>query len=211
MSTLDTKTKVLDAAEHLFAQNGFHATSLRAITSRAGVNLASVNYHFGSKEALLDSVIERRLVPLNRARMEMLEDELGEAEREKRRPRVKAIIRALVAPTIRFSGSGAGARNFIILVGRAISEPSNVVREGFLKLMGPLIYAMLEALGAAMPGTDRKVLVRRLHFTVGALAHTMRMCDDKDLPEEFRLACGAPDDIITGELVDFLTAGMESG
>jgi AcrR family transcriptional regulator len=68
----DTKQRILDAAEHLFALEGFRGTSLRDITGRAGVNLAAVNYHFGSKEALLRAVMERRLIPLNQVRIERL-------------------------------------------------------------------------------------------------------------------------------------------
>ena len=64
MSQSDTVQRILDAAEVLFAQKGFAETSLRAITSRAGVNLAAVNYHFGSKEALVQAVFERYLTQL---------------------------------------------------------------------------------------------------------------------------------------------------
>ena len=62
MSQPDTKERILDAAERLFAREGFHNTSLRAITGEADVNLAAVNYHFGSKEALLDAVISYNFV-----------------------------------------------------------------------------------------------------------------------------------------------------
>ncbi|NOQ41505.1 MAG: TetR family transcriptional regulator, partial [Desulfuromusa sp.] len=65
MAQYDTKTRILNSAEQLFAREGFHSTSLRTLTSRAEANLASVNYHFGSKDALLQAVIERRLLPLN--------------------------------------------------------------------------------------------------------------------------------------------------
>src|SRR5579883_3052628 len=70
---VDTKTKILDAAEKLFAQNGFDATSLRDITTEAEVNLAAVNYHFQSKDSLIDAVIARRIEPVNRKRLELLE------------------------------------------------------------------------------------------------------------------------------------------
>src|SRR5258705_19078 len=69
----DTKTRILDTAEKLFGQNGFEGTSLRDITAQAEVNLAAVNYHFQSKDSLIDAVIERRIEPINRRRMEMLD------------------------------------------------------------------------------------------------------------------------------------------
>ena len=69
----DTKKLILDVAERLFADRGFSATSLRELTSEAGTNVASVNYHFGSKEALLAAVLERRLRPINERRLEILD------------------------------------------------------------------------------------------------------------------------------------------
>src|SRR6478735_10998937 len=67
-----TKGRILDAAEALFLEHGFEATSLRAITASAGVNLAAVNYHFGSKEELFQAVLTRRLDPMNQERVDLL-------------------------------------------------------------------------------------------------------------------------------------------
>src|SRR5437762_13635541 len=69
----DTKTRILDAGEHLFMEHGFEATSLRQLTSAAGVNLAAVNYHFGSKEELFQAVLTRRLDPMNQERIQLLD------------------------------------------------------------------------------------------------------------------------------------------
>src|SRR5206468_11715977 len=67
-----TKARILDAAEALFMEHGFEATSLRAITAAASVNLAAVNYHFGSKEELFQAVLTRRLDPMNQERVDLL-------------------------------------------------------------------------------------------------------------------------------------------
>src|SRR6202171_5183423 len=71
-ASADTKTRILDAAEHLFMEHGFEATSLRQLTSAAGVNLAAVNYHFGSKEELFQAVLTRRLDPMKQERIALL-------------------------------------------------------------------------------------------------------------------------------------------
>src|SRR3954453_20324524 len=71
-TSADTKTRILDAAERLFVEHGFEATSLRSLTSAAGVNLAAVNYHFGSKEELFQAVLTRRLDPMNQERIDLL-------------------------------------------------------------------------------------------------------------------------------------------
>ena len=70
----DTKTRILDAAESLFMEHGFEATSLRQLTTAAGVNLAAVNYHFGTKEELFQAVLTRRLDPMNQERIDLLDE-----------------------------------------------------------------------------------------------------------------------------------------
>src|SRR2546426_2395230 len=67
-----TKERILDAAETLFMEHGFEATSVRLITAAAGANLAAANYHFGSKEELFRAVLTRRLDPMNQERVELL-------------------------------------------------------------------------------------------------------------------------------------------
>ena len=89
MSQPETKQRILNAAEHLFATDGYHATSLRVITTAATVNLAAVNYHFGSKEALLEAVIVRRLSPLNEVRLGKLEALLKKAKQANEVPSVR--------------------------------------------------------------------------------------------------------------------------
>ena len=94
-----TAERILDAAEELFADLGFDATSTRAITTRAGVNLAAVNYHYGSKDALIEAVFARRLVPLNRERLELLDR--VEARAGAGGPAVESIVEAFVRPPMR--------------------------------------------------------------------------------------------------------------
>ena len=76
---MNTKDRILDSAERLFARDGFEATSLRAITAEANVNLAAVNYHFQSKEALVQTVIGRRMGPVNAQRLALLDAYEAEA------------------------------------------------------------------------------------------------------------------------------------
>src|SRR5438874_13479918 len=90
----ETRTRILDAAEELFMQHGFEGTSMRILTAKAGVNLAAVNYHFGSKDALIESVFRRRLDPMNVARIAEL-DKLQAADRT---PSPHPHIRALLPP-----------------------------------------------------------------------------------------------------------------
>ncbi len=98
----NTKQRILDAAESLFAIKGFRGTSLRAITGRANVNLAAVNYHFGSKTALLEEAIKRKIQPLNQIRRKRLEEVRKKARKKGKKPEVKAVLMAFIEPTLIF-------------------------------------------------------------------------------------------------------------
>lgn len=197
----DTKRMILDTAEMLFAAHGYHPTSLRAVTRSARVNLAAVHYHFGSKQALLEAVIARRLGPLNAEREERLTAlpaEAGAAE----------ILRAFLVPTLELRDSGPGARNFLTLVGRAMVEPDESVRSVFLAQMQGLLERLYARLTRALPGLPGRELYWRLFFALGTMAHTMRMADKlRHAPP------GVAVEVSTEELVDMLTrfiaAGME--
>src|SRR3982750_1892652 len=108
----ETRTRILDAAEELFMQHGFEATSMRALTARASVNLAAVNYHFGSKHALIEAVFRRRLDPMNATRIAGL-DKLEATERS---PPPEAIIRAFLSPGLPLlEDAKGGGRHFVRL------------------------------------------------------------------------------------------------
>src|SRR6186997_3167761 len=111
-----TKPRILDAAEALFMEHGFEATSLRQITTDAGVNLAAVNYHFGSKEELFQAVLTRRLDPMNQERLALL-DQL-EADAAGKPLSCEAIIGAMFIPALKLARDKArGGKNFLRLLG----------------------------------------------------------------------------------------------
>src|SRR4051812_1421835 len=117
----ETRTRILDAAEELFMLHGFEGTSMRLLTGKAGVNLAAVNYHFGSKDALIEAVFRRRLDPMNVARIA----ELDKLEAATAAPTPEAIIRAFITPGLRLMADGKdGGRNFTRLLRRTYTEPT---------------------------------------------------------------------------------------
>src|ERR1700728_3725650 len=116
---MNTKDRILDTAEHLFARDGFDATSLRAITAEAGVNLAAVNYHFQSKEALVQAVIGRRMGPVNAQRLALLD--AYEAEAGDDAVPVAKILDAFLRPVVEMVGSHA--HEFVPMIGRLYTEP----------------------------------------------------------------------------------------
>src|SRR5205809_3159162 len=117
----ETRTRILDVAEELFMQHGFEGASMRMLAAKAGVNLAAVNYHFGSKHALIEAVFRRRLDPMNLARIAEL-DRL-ENDTAGRPLTADAVIRAIVGVSLRMmEDTRSGGRTFVRLLGRTYTE-----------------------------------------------------------------------------------------
>jgi AcrR family transcriptional regulator len=208
MSQPDTKQRILDAAEHLFARNGYHATSLRGITTTADANLAAVNYHFGSKEALLEAVIVRRLDPLNEIRNSQLEALLQKAELAGELPSCREVLRAFVEPTLRLRQQGSEAEDFIALIGRTLAEPRGIAMSIFLRHMQPLLQRIFQALALSLPALTEQDLFWRMHFTMGCLSHIMR-CHERYSMVPDNVNIDLPVDELIEHFLDFTTAGME--
>ena len=205
----DTKTRILDCAEELFARDGFHNTSLRGLTALADVNLAAVNYHFGSKEALLEAVIERRLLPLNQVRSDKIAAVLATARQQQKPPAVRELLRAFVAPTLEFRNSSPGARAFIALIGRSLSEPDATVRQCFMERIMPLFLYLQQALSSALPQLPPAILLTRLHFVIGSMSHVM--CNgEQPATEEALLELPLPQEELIEQLLNFVCAGLEA-
>src|SRR5260221_14076191 len=123
----ETRTRILDAAEELFMQHGFEATSMRLLTSKAGGNLAAVNYHFGSKDALIEAVFRRRVDPMNTTRVAELERLEADAAGRPLSP--DAIIRAFIGPSLRLiEDAKSGRRHLIRRCRRPLHRPRRAHR-----------------------------------------------------------------------------------
>ena len=166
-----TKAQVLAAAERLFALNGFQNVSVRDITAEAGVNLASVNYHFGSKDALLFEIFRRRTSELNRERARMLHEA---AARHDGKPPVREILRAYLEPALRWSAD-AGRGVSVQFIIRARSEGTEQIRE-VLKTDVSHLRRFADALIAARPELPVEEAYWRLHFMLGMM-HNNRFAE----------------------------------
>ena len=200
----ETRTRILDAAEELFMQLGFEGTSMRLLTAKAGVNLAAANYHFGSKDALIEAVFRRRLDPMNTARIA----ELDKLEAEQRSPSPDAIIRAFITPGLRLMEDGkTGGRNFTRLLGRTYTEPNKGVRQLIGQMYAPTMQRYKAALERALPQMPREELVWRMHFMFGTLAYTLAATDTVQLIA----GCKPEDRYDAGLLEERLTAFLAAG
>jgi AcrR family transcriptional regulator len=200
----ETRTRILDAAEELFMQHGFEGTSMRLLTAKAGVNLAAVNYHFGSKHALVEAVFRRRLDPMNTSRIA----ELDKLEAEQRSPTPDAIIRAFITPGLRLvEDAKSGGRNFTRLLGRTYTEPNKAVRQLIGQMYAPTMQRYKAALERALPQMPRDELVWRMHFMFGTIAYTLAATDTVQLIA----GCKPEDRYDAGLLEERLTAFLAAG
>ncbi len=203
----ETRTRILDAAEELFMQHGFEGTSMRLLTAKAGVNLAAVNYHFGSKHALIEAVFRRRLDPMNQARLAGLD--VLEARAQPSAP--EEIIRAFLSPTLKLvEDAKGGGRNFTRLLGRTYTEPAKPVRQLIGQIYAPVMDRFKKALARALPQLPAEELVWRMHFMFGTFAYTLAATDTVQL-----IAGCKPEDrydarLLEDRLTAFLNAGLNA-
>lgn len=200
----DTKDLILDAAELLFSENGVEGVSLRTLTRKAGVNLASVHYHFGSKEAVAKAAFCRRVRPINAERLALLEKVEGEDARD-----VEGILKAMYSPVISMAQSGAHGRRFMRLCARFYSEPVDYIKSAFEEEYGIVIQRFEEALHRALPGLPRPELQRRMHFAIGVMVHTML---DSSRTAQSTSGAGGPSDAAEtlDAMVRFVAAGLRA-
>jgi AcrR family transcriptional regulator len=168
---VSTKDRILEAAEKLFAEQGFGATSLRSITAEAGVNLAAIHYHFGSKEGLIRAVFDTCLAPLNEERIRKLKAVLQRSAGD--RPKLESVIEAFVGPTLRLYESQHKKVFLPRLIGRALLEADETL-QGILKPHFDRVREpFMTALRRALPDVPEEDLRWRTLFLIGAMAHTM--------------------------------------
>ena len=202
-----TKARILDAAETLFMEHGFEATSLRLITAAAGVNLAAVNYHFGSKEELFQAVLTRRLDPMNQARVALLDR--YEAKAAPTLLSCERILAALFVPALTLARDPArGGTNFLRLLGRAYADPAPFIRQFLSVQYAPKIARFKDAFARALPHLPRKELSWRLHFIMGALSYTLAGTDALKIIAELNPVETDNDEILLRRLAPFLLAGL---
>jgi AcrR family transcriptional regulator len=204
---IGTKDRLLDTAEALFMEHGFEATSLRMITTAAGVNLAAVNYHFGSKEELFETVLTRRLDPMNQARVALL-SALEQAAAPGSVP-CDRILSAMFTPALELARDPSrGGKNFLRLLGRAYADPAPFIRQFLSEQYATMITRFKAAFGRALPHLPKRELSWRLHFIMGALSYTLAGTDALKLIGELNPDDSGNDERLLQRLGPFLLAGL---
>lgn len=169
-----TKLKILDAAEELFAENGFSETSLRQITKKAEVNLASVNYHFGSKKELIRAVLERYLKVL----VPEIAGELTSIERRVDKPTLEEVFSVFIRPILSLDIQRKnGTRILLQLLGRGYTDSQGHLRWFFVTHYGDVLNMFIQLVQRANPQLTRSELFWRLHFSMGTFVFAMASSD----------------------------------
>ncbi len=203
----DTRSRILDAAEVLFMEHGFDGTSMRMITGSAGVNLAAVNYHFGAKELLIQEVFRRRLTDLNNARLAVLHQMEAEAGGAPLKP--SRIVDAFFGTALRMAADvEGGGHTFMCLLGRTYTEPNEFVRKFLAEEYAECVERFLSALYRALREVERKEILWRFHFMMGAMSYAIAGTD------ALQLVTGKFDDEhpsrLAPRLMSFLLGGLRA-
>ena len=163
-----TKDRILGAAEELFAQHGFAGTSLRQVTGVADVNIAAVNYHFGSKENLINEVFRRRMDEMSAARLSQLEQALAQQPGE-----LRAILAAFVEPALALAHVQHNGGAFVRVIARAYAEKNDNLRKFLSDHYGHVLRDFARAIAACLPQLSKEELYWRLDLLSGALTYAM--------------------------------------
>jgi len=163
-----TKDRILHAAEELFAAQGFATTSLRQVTSRADVNIAAVNYHFGSKDNLVNEVFRKRMDEMSAQRLAALA-----AAKQAHPGELEPVLAAFVEPALAMAQDRHGGGAFIRVIARAYAESNDSLRKFLSDQYGHVLRDFARAIDACVPGLGKEELYRRLDFLSGALTYAM--------------------------------------
>jgi AcrR family transcriptional regulator len=167
-SQFSTRQRILGAAEALFAERGFAAASLRQVTAAAKVNLAAVNYHFGSKDNLIEEVFRRRLDELSRRRLERLADLAGTGSMT-----LESLLDAFITPALELSLDREGGSVFMRVLARAFAEHNSNLRKFLSDNYGYVLKDFAAAFAKLLPQLDKEELYWRLDIAIGALTYAM--------------------------------------
>ena len=203
-----TKVAILNATERLVAAHGFGATSLRAITAAAGVNLAAVNYHFATKDALILAMLNRRMKPLNEARLALLDR--FEAEAGQNPVPVEKILEALFRPVLELiARPSKGGRSFLRLLALCLAEPGAYLKPLVQKEFAEKTRRFHAALRRSLPGLSAVETHWRLHFAHGAFFHAVAHSQVLELSSNGRCRLTNVENVLD-RLINFCAAGLRS-
>lgn len=203
MAQKDTVERILDAAEALFSEKGFAETSLRNITTKAGVNLAAVNYHFGSKKSLIQAVFARYLTPFSL----QFANQLDLIDEQQQTP--EQLLKLLVV-TLTKSGLENPEKFavFMRLLGLAYSQGQGHLRKFLTSEYGEVFKRYMKEINRITPQLTPMERFWRIHFMLGAAVFTMSSVDSLMAMADHDLTMKTEVKDVISQLMPFLASGL---
>ncbi|GHC48168.1 TetR/AcrR family transcriptional regulator [Roseibacillus persicicus] len=202
----ETRERLLDAAEALFAGKGFEAVSLREITTAAEANVAAVNYHFGSKDKLITAVMVRHAVPINQERMRRLEALLS----RKKKPSVREVAEAFLRPMMeRILERDCHQALFAKFMARMTGEGANCLPSEVVPQFREMSQMVVEAFQQAVPGMTTEQAYCRMKFCFAVVADALMRDGAFEQISEGRLDAPLNWDFLFEEVVNFCVGGLK--
>lgn len=207
----ETNARILDVAERLFMEHGYEGTSMRMVTSEAKVNLAAVNYHFGSKEALMQAVLRRRLAILNQERLRVLDE--AEAATGGAPLKPSQIVDGFFGTLLRMAeDESKGGRTFQRLIGRTLTEPAIFIRTFLAEEYADVMDRYKAAFFKALPDVPKAEILWRFHFMLGATSYAIAGIDSLQLVTDIDTAEDEDTQVhkLVPRLMSFLLGGLRA-
>jgi len=210
----ETRERLLDAAERIFAERGFEGASMRAVTQAAGASVSAANYHFGSKDSLLRATLLRRVGPLNERRIERLDALEDEARGHPLE--LETVIEAFLRPVFEeHAASPDATARFRQVAARIYSDPPDVVAGIKRELFGPIVTRFVAALAAALPEKSREQIELGFQLTVGVMVHVISgHLVTVPGPDEGECECWTArlsDESVLQQMIAYVAAGLRAG
>lgn len=168
-----TRLRILDAAEHLFAENGVDGTSLRSIMAAAGVSISQINYHFGTKEALLRAIFERQAVPHIQERLRLIR----EASKAPPAERLTAVLEAYFEPVRWYIDGAKQVDDFSRVLARIGGDPGEMARAILAEFFDGFQHQFIAELRHLLPDLPEDDLYWRWHCLLGVLMYSQTNLD----------------------------------
>lgn len=204
---MSTRDQILDSAWDLFSKRGFEDVSVRDVTNEAGVNLASVSYHFGSKDGLIQEVVKKVLNPANEHRLSLLQKVVAE-QGGIEEVTLKQILECYIRPVMFPEEHGSNLDILTRLAARYLIERDYDVPSSVLALFGEVFKNYVGLISIKAKHLTQEDIMRRLLFCIGSGLHYQSFCS---LADKVRGVEGEYDrEANFDELVKFVLAGFSS-
>lgn len=207
----NTKDIILNTAEKLFAEKGFHNTSVRDITGEAKANISAINYHFGSKEKLFNAVISRRLIPINEKRIEMLNNIIVLSRAKELKPDPRDIINAFFEPIWDLMIEDENAKYFLMIIGTIFQDSDTHLRNKFIDIMKPVALSFFDQICQATPHLKHNEIFLRLQLSLGAFHQGFRIMfhpnHKDDIQKLHHLMLPSKEEYYS-QIIDYITKGL---